>query len=98
MRQLSISEPLNRCISEASTYRKYKLDKHESTMDSLMNSIENDEKAQAQVHDVNSLMQLLVGREQILPDPHEEESHMRNLYCDSEFLDGVNRLEPLDKE
>jgi len=38
------------------------------------------------------------GNPSTLPDPHEEEAHMRNLYCDSEFLDDVNRLEPLDKE
>ena len=59
-----------------------------------MSSIGNDEKAQAQVQDVNSLMQLL---EETLPDPHEE-AHIRDWYRDSDFVDDVNRIEPLDKE
>ena len=71
---------------------------HESPMASL-SSIENDEKAHAQVQDVNSLMQLLVEGGETLPDPHEEEeAHIRDLYRDSEFLDDVNRFEPQDKE
>ena len=83
------------CISEEPTYRKYKLDKYEDAWNNLVQSFEDDEKAQGQAQDVNSLMELLVAGEQMLPDPHEE-AHMRNLYCDSEFLDDVNRLEPLD--
>ena len=47
---------------------------------------------------MNSLTQLLVEGEETLPDPEEEEAHIRDLYRDSEFLDDANRLEPLDKE
>jgi len=46
------------------------LDKRESAMDSSISSIANDEKVQAQVQYVNSLMQLLVEGEETLPDPH----------------------------
>ena len=36
----STAQPLSRCINELSTYDKYTLDKHESTMDGLISRIE----------------------------------------------------------
>ena len=67
-------------------------------MDSLISSTGNYEKVQAELQDVNSLMQLLAEGEETLPDPHEEEARLSDMYRDSEFLDDVNRRDPRDKE
>ena len=106
MQRLATAQPPNEGSSEETTYHKYRLDKYEDTLDNLIKSFDDDEEVQGKAQDINSPMELLVacGKLEVvgsshstLLDPYEEEAHMRDLYSDSEFLDDVNRLEPLDR-
>ena len=79
-------------------YQKFQRESEVNVVMGLILNIEEQSKVNNKQSDVNRVLSALVNSGEFGESPHEIEGRIEALYDDADFLDDLNRCEPLDRK